>query len=178
MGVLKEAQADRANPTVIGPSILVNGKLSGDEDLTVLGRVEGEITLTKGLVVESQGVVKANVTVKTAVISGVVVGNISATESVQLTKEARMVGDIHAPRIILVDGASFRGRVEMGEVEVGRVNVDRSPKALRPVARPNGFSPLAAKSKPMPPPPAARAPLAPVMAMNSKKKVVLRKKAK
>ncbi|MGZ6034495.1 MAG: bactofilin family protein [Myxococcaceae bacterium] len=62
--------------TVIGPSILINGKLTGDEDLTVRGRVEGELTLTKTLIVEPSGVVKANVTVKNAVVSGVVVGNI------------------------------------------------------------------------------------------------------
>src|SRR5215813_8780693 len=84
--------------TVIGPSILINGKLTGDEDLTVRGRVEGELTLTRTLIVEPSGVVKANVEVRNAVISGVVVGNIAATESVELTKEGRMVGDIHSPR--------------------------------------------------------------------------------
>src|SRR5579872_6631190 len=94
--------------TVIGPSILIDGKLTGDEDLTVRGRVEGELTLTKTLIVESTGIVKANVSVKNAIVSGAVVGNITAVESVELTKEGRMVGDIHAPRVILVDGASFR----------------------------------------------------------------------
>ena len=83
--------------TVIGPSILINGKLTGDEDLTVRGRVEGELSLTKTLIVEPSGVVKANVTVKNAVVSGVVVGNIQATESVEFTQEGRMVGDIRAP---------------------------------------------------------------------------------
>src|SRR5215471_6061934 len=106
--------------TVIGPSILINGKLTGDEDLTVRGRVEGELSLTKTLILEPSGIVKANVTVRNAIISGVVVGNIRATESVELTKEGRMVGDILAPRVILVDGASFRGRIEMGESAAGR----------------------------------------------------------
>src|ERR1044072_2104553 len=107
--------------TVIGESILISGKLTGDEDLTVRGRVEGELTLSKTLIVETTGVVKANVAVKNAIISGVVVGNINATESVELTREGRMVGDIHSPRVIIVDGASFRGRVDMGEVEPGAV---------------------------------------------------------
>lgn len=101
--------------TIIGPSILINGKLSGDEDLTVRGRVEGELSLTKTLIVEPSGIVKANVQVRNAIISGVVVGNISATESVELTREGRMVGDINSPRVIIVDGASFRGRVDMGD---------------------------------------------------------------
>ena len=151
--------------TVIGPSILINGKLTGDEDLTVRGRVEGELTLTKTLIVEPSGVVKANVTVKNAVVSGVVVGNIQASESVELTHEGRMVGDIRAPRVIIVDGASFRGRVDMGELPPGRSLPERStPRTqLRPTVR----------SVPPPPPRPAMAtaarPASPSLAMPAKK---------
>ena len=120
--------------TVIGPSILISGKLTGDEDLTVRGRVEGEVSLTKTLIVEPSGIVKANVAVKNAIVSGVVVGNITATESVELTKEGRMVGDIRSPRVIIVDGASFRGRVDMGNAEP-RAASDR-PTTQRPLVRP------------------------------------------
>src|SRR5262249_10680434 len=136
--------------TVIGPSILISGKLTGDEDLTVRGRVEGELSLTKTLIVEPSGVVKANVTVKNAVVSGVVVGNIQATESVELTQEGRMVGDIRAPRVIIVDGASFRGRVDMGELPPGRSLPERTPPRPR--------LPPSARTPPAPPPrPAAAA---------------------
>src|SRR3954452_8555102 len=132
----KDLGGGAGNNTVIGQSILISGKLTGDEDLTVQGRVEGELTLTKTLIVEPSGVVKANVAVKNAIISGVVVGNINATESVELTREGRMVGDIRAPRVIIVDGASFRGRVDMGELEAGRT-VDRASRpTIRPVVRP------------------------------------------
>jgi len=127
-----------ANPTgstVIGESILINGSLNGDEDLTVRGRVEGTLTLTKTLVVEQSGIVKAEVQVRNCVIAGVVVGNVTATESVEITKEGRMVGDIAAPRVIIVDGASFRGRIDMGEVDVGRGERMGRPMA-RPAARP------------------------------------------
>jgi cytoskeletal protein CcmA (bactofilin family) len=125
--------------TIIGPSILINGKLSGDEDLTVRGRVEGELSLTKTLIVEPSGIVKANVQVRNAIISGVVVGNISATESVELTREGRMVGDINSPRVIIVDGASFRGRVDMGNAEPRPASerpAARSMPAARPAMRP------------------------------------------
>jgi cytoskeletal protein CcmA (bactofilin family) len=191
--------------TVIGPSILINGKLTGDEDLTVRGRVEGELTLTKTLIVEPSGVVKANVTVKNAVVSGVVVGNIQATESVELTHEGRMVGDIRAPRVIIVDGASFRGRVDMGELPPGRSLPERStPRAqLRPTvrslpappprpaaasaspARPSNVSAVPGVRKPGGMPGIVRTeaartppppPAPPVMAAGAKKKVVLKKK--
>src|SRR4051812_4744878 len=103
MATPKDAETPRSisGATVIGPSILINGKLSGDEDLTVRGRCEGELTLTRTLIVETSGIIKANVAVRNAIVSGVVVGNINATESVELTKGGRMVGDIRAPRVII-----------------------------------------------------------------------------
>ncbi len=190
--------------TVIGPSILINGKLTGDEDLTVRGRVEGELSLTRTLIVEPSGVVKANVTVKNAVVSGVVVGNIQATESVELTQEGRMVGDIRAPRVIIVDGASFRGRVDMGELPPGRSLPERStprtqlrptvrslppppprpaaataqrpgsPAAVTPAKKPGGMPGIVRTEAARPTPPAPPAP--PVVAAGAKKKVVLKKK--
>jgi len=117
--------------TIIGESILISGSLNGDEDLTVRGRVEGTLTLTRTLVVEPTGVVKAEVQVKNCVIAGAIVGNVTATESVEITKEGRMVGDIAAPRVIIVDGASFRGRIDMGEVDV---DLERPARASRPLA--------------------------------------------
>lgn len=145
MATTKELAPAAVNNTVVGPSILISGKLTGDEDLTVRGRVEGELTLSRTLIVEPTGVVKANVAVRNAIISGVVVGNINATESVELTREGRMVGDIHSPRVIIVDGASFRGRVDMGEVEPGRQPAERPalprPAAVRPPLRPGSNVP-------------------------------------
>ncbi len=120
--------------TIIGESILISGSLNGDEDLTVRGRVEGTLTLTKTLVVEPTGIVKAEIQVKNCVIAGVIVGNVTASESVEITKEGRMVGDIAAPRVIIVDGASFRGRIDMGEVDVEAGA--RRPALARPAPRP------------------------------------------
>lgn len=166
MALAKETAGATGDNTVVGQSILISGKLTGDEDLTVRGRVEGELTLSKTLIVETTGVVKANVAVRNAIVSGVVVGNINATESVELTREGRMVGDIRAPRVIIVDGASFRGRVDMGEVEPGRVPVSR-PVVARPTVRP-GAAPArplppvrpAMGGRPAPPPPPAARPAA------------------
>ncbi len=173
--------------TIIGESILINGSLNGDEDLTVRGRVEGTLTLTKTLVVEPTGIVKAEVQVKNCVIAGVVVGNVTASESVEITKEGRMVGDIGAPRVIIVDGASFRGRIDMGEVELeremGRPAMARP--AIRPALRAPAPAPKAVAKKEEAKPkgeekPAAvpKLPLPPVaVGMGAvKKKVVVRRK--
>ena len=121
--------------TIIGESILINGNLNGDEDLTVRGRVEGTLTLTKMLVVEPTGMVKAEVQVKNCIISGAVVGNVTASESIQITKEGRMVGDISSPRVIIVDGATFRGRIDMGEVNVEGEDAALARGSSRPALR-------------------------------------------
>jgi cytoskeletal protein CcmA (bactofilin family) len=121
--------------TLIGETITVNGNVTGDEDLTVRGRVEGSISIAKTLTVEAGGVVKAEVQARSAVISGVVVGNVTASESVEITREARMVGDIAAPRVVIADGAGFRGRIEMAEVDVEAAGADR-PAVARTPARP------------------------------------------
>jgi len=112
--------AENVTSTIVGESILISGNLQGDEDLTVLGRVEGTINLTKTLNVEESGIVKANISVRNAVVSGVVVGNITATDSVEITEVGRMVGDIKSPRVIIVDGARYRGAVDMGDLDAPR----------------------------------------------------------
>jgi cytoskeletal protein CcmA (bactofilin family) len=150
MAIQVKDLSGKGESTVIGESILVNGKLEGDEDLTVRGRVQGSITLTKTLIVEQSGAVKADATVRNAIVSGVVVGNITASESVHLTKEGRMVGDIAAPRVIIVEGAAFRGHVDMGAVAEPKLGENRpAPRAVtapsRPVSRP--------MTPPKPPPP-------------------------
>ncbi|WP_242344680.1 bactofilin family protein [Anaeromyxobacter terrae] len=172
--------------TIIGESILISGSLNGDEDLTVRGRVEGTLTLTKTLVVEPTGVVKAEVQVRNCIISGAIVGNVTASESVEITREGRMVGDISSPRVIIVDGASFRGRIDMGEVDVEaeretRAVISRpaplpSRPALRPAPRPAPVErkveektvAVAAPKPPVPP--------APVAMGAVKRKVIVKRK--
>jgi len=183
--------ADSGN-TVIGTSILVSGHLQGDEDLTILGKIEGSVNLTKTLIVEESGIVKADVSVRSAIISGVVVGNIVATDSVELTEAGRVVGDIKAPRVIIVDGARFRGNVDMGDLEAPRASQPLPARSERPASKSTLLKPAAKVSQPIgskkapPPPPPARKeepkksepPKVPVMVGKKiKKKVVVKKKS-
>ncbi|MCP4603998.1 MAG: polymer-forming cytoskeletal protein [Proteobacteria bacterium] len=130
--------------TIIGSNTVVNGNLEGDEDLTIEGRVEGTITLSRTLTVEANGIVHANINVRNAIISGVLVGNVEAEDSVHITEEGRVMGDISAPRVILVDGASFRGSIDMGEFDVDRGELAASSgetvRAVAPRATPASFS--------------------------------------
>lgn len=99
--------------TVIGSSLIIDGEISGDEDLVIQGTVKGKISLKESLFVESSGVVEADIETQNVEIAGRVTGNIAATDKVELKSDCRVVGDIKAPRILIADGASFKGNVDM-----------------------------------------------------------------
>ena len=99
--------------TVIGSSIVIDGEISGDEDLIIQGTVKGRILLKENLYVEQDGVVEADIETRNIEVSGQVTGNISATEKVEISAGGRTVGDIKAPRILIADGAIFKGNVDM-----------------------------------------------------------------
>ena len=99
--------------TIIGSSIVVDGEISGEEDLVIRGTVKGKITLKENVLVENSGVVEADIQTTNVTISGQVTGNVQASEKVELKADGRMVGDIKSPRILIADGATFKGNVDM-----------------------------------------------------------------
>jgi cytoskeletal protein CcmA (bactofilin family) len=106
------AQAE--DKTVLGPSVEIEGEIEGDEDLVIQGKIQGKIVSKKDLTVDNSGNVEASITTKNLAVSGKLVGNVVATERVEVRKEGKMVGDIKAPRVIIADGAKFKGNIEMG----------------------------------------------------------------
>lgn len=100
--------------TVIGSSILIDGEISGEEHLIVRGTVKGRVQVRDSLVVEDGGVVEAAVEAATITVNGTVRGDMSASERAELRPNSSVVGDIRAPRILIADGASFKGTVDMG----------------------------------------------------------------
>ncbi len=104
----------------IGPSITIKGEVTGDEDLLIQGRVEGSVALElQTVTVGSDGRVKANITGRVVTVEGEVEGDLHAQEQVVLRSSARVTGDITAPRVVLEDGARFRGLVDMGDTSRG-----------------------------------------------------------
>jgi cytoskeletal protein CcmA (bactofilin family) len=103
--------------TVIGSSIVIDGEISGDEDLVIQGTVKGKISLRESLFVEGSGVVEADIETQNVEIAGRVTGNIQASDKVELKADCRVVGDVKAPRILIADGASFKGNVDMDTKE-------------------------------------------------------------
>ncbi len=99
--------------TTIGKGITIKGELVGDEDVKIEGRVEGRIQLAKNLVVGQAGVVEADVEAENINIGGTVTGNLVAQNRVEIVASGKMIGDIRAPRVIVAEGAHFKGNVDM-----------------------------------------------------------------
>jgi cytoskeletal protein CcmA (bactofilin family) len=128
--------AGRGGNTVIGPQIKISGELTGDEDVEISGRVEGTIHLRKNLVVSPSGNVEARIHAKNVTIAGKVKGDVTGDERVEIVASGSLEGNIRAPKIVISEGAHFRG------------NVDMSGKGEppRPAAEPMKPGPLAAAS--------------------------------
>jgi cytoskeletal protein CcmA (bactofilin family) len=112
-GIEKTPAARSGAHTVIGTSIVIDGEISGGEDLVILGTVKGRIALKESLYVESSGVIEADIDTANVEVSGQVTGNIAASEKVELKADCKVVGDIRSPRILIADGAAFKGSVDM-----------------------------------------------------------------
>jgi len=101
-------------PVNIGKSVVIKGELTGSEDLTIDGHVEGKIELRQNvLTIGPNGRIKAQVFAKSVVILGEVTGNVTASEKVDLRDNGSVDGDIAAPRVAIAEGAHFRGSIDM-----------------------------------------------------------------
>ena len=98
----------------IGKSVLIKGELSGSEDLTIEGQVEGQIELKQHvLTIGPHGRIRAQIFGKVVVVLGEVVGNIKASDKVSIRDTGAVEGDIVAPRVAIAEGARFRGKIDM-----------------------------------------------------------------
>ena len=98
----------------IGKSVLIKGELSGSEDLYIDGQVEGTIELREhNLTVGPNGRVNANVNAKEVVVHGSLKGNVRAVDRVDIRKSGSVVGDLVAARVVIEDGAYFKGSIDI-----------------------------------------------------------------
>ena len=114
----------------IGKSMRIKGKITGNQDLLIDGQVEGRIFL-KGhkLSIGANGRVTAAIRdAKAVVVGGEMIGNISANDKVEITSTGTMRGDIKAPRVVLADGAQYKGLIDM-EPKVTASTASAAPPA-------------------------------------------------
>ena len=107
------AAARTATTCVIGTKTTVKGEISGDEEILVEGTVEGQIKINKDLRVGQSGVVKATVDAQSVVVSGELIGDCHAAHRVEIQATGRLTGNIRAPRVVIAEGAVFKGNSDM-----------------------------------------------------------------
>ena len=97
----------------VGKSVIFKGTLISSEDMTIDGQVEGTIEIRdQGLTIGPDADIRADIVARTVTIHGTVIGNIRATDKVDIRETGRIDGDLSSPRIALADGALVRGRVD------------------------------------------------------------------
>jgi cytoskeletal protein CcmA (bactofilin family) len=120
----------------IGKSVVIKGELNGSEDLTIEGHVEGKIELRDHvLTIGPNGKIKAELFAKSVVVLGEVVGNVSASEKVDIRENGSVDGDITSPRVAIAEGAHFRGSVDMaqkGKAAAGPRPAEAKPQPVPP----------------------------------------------
>ena len=120
------------NVSVIGPTLVFKGELSADEDLVIEGNIEGTIAHhKKHLTIGTQGRVKADIHASSVIVEGQLLGDIHSEGIVSLADGADVMGNIYCGRIVMEDGARFKGKIDMGERK--RVSVPKEPVQIESV---------------------------------------------
>jgi cytoskeletal protein CcmA (bactofilin family) len=100
--------------TTIGTSLVITGEMTSREDITVHGQIKGQISMVEGtLLVAPTARIEADVDVPTVTIHGNVSGKVAAGERVELTPTATVKGTLIAPAVILREGATFNGKIQV-----------------------------------------------------------------
>ncbi|HMD32736.1 MAG TPA: polymer-forming cytoskeletal protein [Candidatus Acidoferrales bacterium] len=108
----------------IGPSVQVKGEINGSEDLEIHGSVEGTVSLDeRRLTIGPTAKVSADLSAREIVIYGSVKGNLRAKDRIEIKKDGSVIGDLSTARIMIEDGAYFKGSIE----------IDKSAEAQRAI---------------------------------------------
>ena len=102
-----------ASSTILGPKARFVGEISGDEDVVIHGRCEGNVRVSRRVTVAGSGEVKGDVHARTIVVGGRVQGLLQADEKAELLASASVQGNVHAPKVIIAEGAQLQGSVAM-----------------------------------------------------------------
>ncbi len=123
----RAAETDAARSSaLIGKSLMIKGQIFGREDLVIDGELEGTLELPEHrLTIGINGKVQASIKAREVVVLGAVHGNIEASEKIDIRKDAKLVGDLRTARILIEDGAYFKGSIDI-----------QKPEASKPAPRP------------------------------------------
>src|SRR5580693_8475170 len=106
--------SSRGGSAVLGKSVIVKGQIFSREDLTIDGEVEGTVELQEHrLTVGPNGKVLAGIKAREVVVLGTIHGNVETTDKIDIRKDAKLLGDIKTARVVIEDGAYFKGNIDI-----------------------------------------------------------------
>jgi cytoskeletal protein CcmA (bactofilin family) len=113
--VRQGTRAEEQTPAVpvLGKTLLFRGELTAEEDVILQGRVEGSIRHARNLIIGTDGSVLGDVYASHLTVEGLIEGDLHCSEAVLVRATAQVRGNIFAPRVGIMEGALFNGRIEM-----------------------------------------------------------------
>ncbi|MBD90704.1 MAG: hypothetical protein CL940_10225 [Deltaproteobacteria bacterium] len=97
--------------TIIGSNISIDGEISGSDSVTVLGTVRGRLSVKDQVTIPQGGRIEADVEAGSVEISGVIEGNVAVSDKIEIKSGGLLVGDVKAARVLIADGATFKGNI-------------------------------------------------------------------
>ena len=110
---MSQASENKGRASYIASGIKFKGEITGNAEVVVDGEVEGRVNVQAPVVIGSSGVVSGDIAAKTVEVSGKVLGNVKSGDRFELQPSGRIEGDVSSPRVIIAEGAYFKGNVEM-----------------------------------------------------------------
>jgi cytoskeletal protein CcmA (bactofilin family) len=123
--------------TTIGPTLIITGELASKEDVTIHGRVNGQIRMNEGaLLVTPHGAVHAEIEGTRVTIHGKLDGNVLVTERVELAPTSDVTGTLTTPAVVVREGATFNGRIDVDRRSVkDKPRPKSGPVAVAPASK-------------------------------------------
>ena len=131
-----------ANPSknVLNSDVEIKGNVKFAGELTLEGKLEGEVNSDGTLIIGETGTVNGNVSAGTVSVRGKINGNITARDKIEIKSKAEVFGDIRSAKLAIEEGVTFVGKTE---VNPNKLAPTASP---RPAAGPAGAAPEPAKA--------------------------------
>lgn len=125
------SSAQRRRVTHVAAGSRFEGRLSGPTELLIEGEVEGEIRVESAVMVGTEGVVRGPISAQVVRVGGRVIGDVEALDRVEVAPSGSLEGDIAAPRVVIAEGAFFKGRIDMRSDRDREKDKDKAPEPRR-----------------------------------------------
>jgi cytoskeletal protein CcmA (bactofilin family) len=134
----------RGGSATIGKAVKIIGQIYSKEDLYVDGDLEGTVeALEHKLTIGPNGTVHASVKAREVIVLGTIQGNVEAADKIEIRKDAKLVGDIRTARIVIEDGAYFKGSIDIIKPEPAKPAPPKPQPASAATAAPASHAPAA-----------------------------------